>query len=219
MSRNHLQNKRKINQRGRKRGKRRTRQGASPGQRVFITPIKNKPIQTRAIRYIFDDTSSRVATTVTMMRRAMAVITNGSTSAVPIIDSFRILRVGATMLPNSNTGTSSFTFQWGGTNAPIEREVMYASQGIPSKRSFYPPDDSSAGWWWNNASDGTIELFSIDGLAVTSESPVYVDIEFEYVLADCNVSTFTISSASVTGLAYGKMANGALTPVDLTTFT
>lgn len=195
----------------------RTNGSAHGGGGVFVTPIKNRPIITRTIRYLFDDQSTRVTVTSTELLRCFVLATSASTTAYPLVQCYRLLRVGCTMLPNNSSGTATFGFQWSGTNAPNQREILYAAQGIPSKASFYPPEDSSASWWLNTSMTAN-DIFAVDAQAVTTECPVYLDLDFQYVMYDGSTGTVTLSSSSsFTGVMTRAIGGGFIVPVDLST--
>ncbi len=207
----------KKNGRNRRRNKQHRRfMGAD--MNLSISPIKNKPRMTRCIRYLFDDTSSAAILYSDDLLKWCGFVTNASTSFYQLSQSVRLLRVGVTLLSNSSTGASTFAFQWLGTNSPTEQSIMYASQGVPARHSFYPPDDSLSQFWWDESSTNT-PLCSIDAQYVTSEPVVYIDLEIEYVHASGAMSAVTISAASFTGIAYHKMFQDTCSPVGLDAVT
>ena len=142
-------------------------------------------------------------------------VTSASTTYIPLIDSFKLKRVGMTIMPNSTTSAGYITFTWLGLNQPEIRETLIYASAIPAHASYYPYEGSAASWWWDNTST-TTNLFSIR--SVETDINIFLDIEFEYIIKTGAVSSVALTSpSSFTGVGYRVLPIGNLlfTPVDL----
>jgi len=183
-----------------------------------ITPINNTPIQQRCLRYTGTITSSTAVTSDGLLGILVGV-TNSSTAAFQLFQSFKLSRVGITCLPSSDSNSGTVAFSWvtdTDERLPATKEVIYYSQGVPSKMNFYPPENSLASYWLD---DSNAQLFSID--PSNSTVRLIVDVQFDYVLAEGAATTVTLGIASTftgIGARYLDWASGGadeLTPVDM----
>ncbi len=207
---------------GRKRPTQRSRNiSMHTGSISELSPINNCPIQVRAMRYmgtITTTTDFRVADMTTIL----LAVTSGSTSAIKIIEAFKLKSVAITCLPSSDTNSGTFAFTWVGEREPHTTQTMFYSQGQPSKWTFYPPEFSFASFWiTQDTSETTSSLFLLD--PDNSVVKIVLDLNFEYVLCDGASSTITLSAAATfTGIAARVMPGAAtdeLVPVGIVSVT
>lgn len=186
---------------------------------ISIAPIKNRPKLTRCLRYVFNDTGTPAILYSNDLLKWCGFVTNTTTNFYQLTQSIKLIRVGLTLLSNSSTGACTLAFQWLGTNSPSDQSIMYAAQGVPARKSFYPPEDSFSMLWWDESSTNT-PLCSIDAQYVTSEPVVYVDLMFEYVHSSGTVSNQTLGmAATFTGIGYKTMFQDTCSPVGLDAVT
>jgi len=189
---------------------------------VDLPHINQKPKQTRCLRYVATSATTQIVVAVADLRGMIGAVTNASTLFIPLIDSFRLKRVGISAVLSGATGAGTVTFAWEGPNVPDIADTSYVGVAVPTTRSYYPPPDTSVGWWYDNGAT-SVNLFSIQTSAVDSgDTTVFLDIEFEYIIQDGASSTLTLSAnASFTGIAYPRLplTSSSLVPVQLNTVT
>lgn len=181
----------------RKNKRSRRKRGKNP---LFVlTQIENKPVQTRAIRYIGSAVNDSLFIVKDILEILAFVIPAGTT-AYRLFESVRIRSISITLLGEADaTGVGFLSFSWLGNNAPHEEDEMIYAVGESSRHTYYPPSNSLASFWFSDDSDTTEEIFQISLSATTGT--VILDISFEYVLKDGALTTFTISSAAgITGI-------------------
>jgi hypothetical protein len=140
-------------------------------------------------------------------RAMMLVVINATTTAVPLIDSFRVRRIGYSALLDGASGSANVTFAWEGPNVPDISDTSFVGVGVPITRSYYPPPQSSAGWWYDNGAT-SVNLFSISQLTsgTSGEANVYLDLDFEYIIQNGAQTTVSLSiNATFTGIAYARL--------------
>ncbi len=186
----------------------------------YLPEIDNKPIQTRCFRYSGNLTSAPNPSFDTQdIRCAVGFVTSASTTYYPVIDAFKLNRIGVTILPNSTTSAGTVTFSWVGINQPDIRETLLFTNAIPVHASFYPYEGSSASFWWDNTSTLT-ELFSLR--STETDISVILDIQLEYIINTGAITSVALSGASsFTGVGYRTLpiGNNSFTPVDLDVVT
>ncbi len=200
----------------RRRNKRNARNAS--GIITELPDINNKPIQTRCIRYS-GTTTSELQMDSQDLRCFCGATTSASTAYYPIAQSVLLKRVGITIMSDSSTTTGSVNFSWNGLNAPDVLHTLLVGPGFPNHRSFYPQEGTSAWLWWD-ATSTTTELFGIS--ATDSSITIFLDIEFEYVIADGAITNVALTTtASVTGLVYRQLpiGNPIFVPIGLSTDT
>lgn len=220
-----IANRMKRNQRKntfKNRGKRGGRTPTHLGN-VDLPHINQKPIQTRCIRYAANGTlvsGTPEVFAVADLRAILGAVTNASTVYTPLIDSFRVRRIGYSAILSGTAGSANITFAWEGPNVPDISDTSFVGVSIPITRSYYPPPNSSSEWWYDNGAT-SVNLFSIlysDENA--TQVTLYLDIDFEYILQDGVQTTLTLSAnATYTGLAVIALPLGSstFTPVGLST--
>jgi hypothetical protein len=105
------------------------------------------------------------------------------------------------MMPNNDAGTAWATFAWVGTNNPSIKETIFAGNAVPSRMSFRPPPDTNASWWWNISSySSPLGMFIIDQSTITTACPLFMDLEFEYILSNGTSTALTVTATSFTGI-------------------
>ncbi len=175
---------------------------------VDLPHINQKPIQTRCIRYEAENMVSGTVYTFSVadLRAMMLAVVSGTAVATPLIDSFRVRRVGYSGVLSGATGTAFLTFAWEGPNVPDISDTSFVGVGVPITRSYYPPPNTSSGWWYDNGAT-SVNLFSISQTSNDSgEANVYLDIDFEYILQDGAASTINLLiNATFTGIAYARL--------------
>jgi hypothetical protein len=193
--------KRRRNKRARPRGKK------SNG----VSQIKNQPIQTRVVRYIGPVTAPIILTTVELNALFVST-TNASTGAFDVFEAVRLRSVGMTILPDSGSSTSFFSFTWEGDRDNHVKEVTASLPGVLTKKTYYPPDGSLASYWVTSTLS-TQNLFTLDmGDTATT---VIVDLHVECVMTDgAGVARTLSSAATFTGIAAINW-DTALVPADL----
>lgn len=190
-TRNNKRNKRKL------RRKHNRKQGL-----VTIPEINQKPIQTRCLRYEYANNGPNTFLfTSDDIFSLIGFATNASTTFYPIIDSFRIRRIGVSLIPlDSTAGFSAFGLRWQGDNAPDVLESVLVGNAMPTVRSFFPPEGSTS-WFWHDRPSTATDLweFNIDNDGVT----VIMDLELEYIIADGSITAITLANApAFTGIGY-----------------
>lgn len=169
---------------------------------VSIPEINQKPIQTRCFRYEYqNNTPTNFLFTTDDIFSLMGFATSASTTFYPIIDSFRMRRIGISLLPrDSTTGFSALGLRWQGSNAPDVLESILVGNAMPTVRSFFPPEGSTC-YFWHDSPTATTDLWelNIDNDGVT----VIMDLELEYIIADGAITAITLTSPSnFTGVGY-----------------
>jgi len=195
----------KRNTRTVKRAKRRQRRNNSKNKggsigNVYIPEINQKPIQTRCFRYeLSNHSDTTIFFTSDDIIACLCFVTNTSTAFYPLIDSFKLRRVGITILPDDNVGHSIFGIRWQGQNAPDVLDTIITGNAIPNHKSFFPSEGSTA-WFWHDQPSSNVNLF-----AFTIEnhgSTIIMDLELEYILGDGTILGGTLSTAATfTGIA------------------
>jgi hypothetical protein len=145
---------------------------------------------------------------------------SGATPYYPLLDSFRLKRVGIILLPDAIDSAGTVSFTWNGANAPEVRETMLVANAIPFQKSFFPPEATSAWQWWDNSSTAS-DLFSIR-TTLSTDIRIYIDIEITYILNTGAITSVPLTTTSaVTGLVYRSLPIATLNfvPVDLDTDT
>jgi len=202
----------------RRKQKRNGRRHESNGP-ISLPEVNNKPKQTRCVRYSGSLNGTTLWHSSDIL--AFAGFTNsGATAYYPLLDSFRLNRVGITLLPDSASSAGTVSFVWNGFNAPEFRETMLVTNGVPFTRSFFPTEGSSAWLWWDNSSTST-DLFSVRS-ATGSEVIIIIDIEITYIINTGAITNVPLTTTSaVTGLVYRTLpiSSPAFVPVDLDTDT
>ncbi len=147
------------------------------------------------------------------IRAMILAVVTGTTLAIPLIDSFKVRRIGYSAVLSGAVGSAYVTFAWEGPNVPDISDTSYVGIGVPTTRSYYPPHESSSGWWHDNGAPD-IELFSITQTSLDSGTAnIFLDIDFEYILQNDAVIPLTLATtSSITGIAY------AMIPVTQTVF-
>jgi len=211
--------KRKRTQRSNVRRKR-IRQQRSAGSRVShgeLPEINNKPIQTRCIRYYGTLNGTSIWKSSDIL--AFVGFTNsGATPYYPLLDSFKLIRVGVILLPDGASSAGTVSFTWNGANAPEIRETMLVTNAVPFQKSFYPMVATSAWEWWDNSSTAS-DLFSLRS-TLSTDCQIYLDIEIQYILNTGAIASVPLTTtSSVTGLVYRSLPITGLNfnPVDLDT--
>jgi len=112
-------------------------------------------------------------------------VVNGTTDFFPLIDSFRLKRLGLTVLPYDSTqGFTSIGVRWQGDNAPDITETMLTGNTMPNHQSFRPYDASTA-WFWHDQPSTNVALWELT--LDHSGSTIILDIEIEYIINDGTV--------------------------------
>ncbi len=175
---------------------------------VDLPHINQKPIQTRCMRYQSDSMISNILYQISVndIRAMILAVTTGSANAIPLIDSFKVRRIGYSAVLSGSVGSAYITFAWEGPNVPDISDTSYVGIGVPTTRSYYPPPESSSGWWYDNGAP-SVELFSLSQSGLSSgEANVFLDIDFEYILQNDAVTTVNLASSSpITGVAYAML--------------
>lgn len=191
--------------------------GARPSIVYSLPDINNKPIQTRCVRYIGSTTS---ATFNSQDIRCFAgSVVSGSTGYYPILQGFKLIRVGLTLVCDSSTSAGFVTFSWDGANSPDVEHTMIIGPGFPNHRSFWPPLATTA-WDWHDATDTTTNIFTL--ICDDGSIKIFLDLEFEYVIADGAITNVPLTTtAGLTGIVYRTLPITGLTfmPVGLNTDT
>ncbi len=190
---------------------RRNRVGGRPPTRlggVDLPHINQKPIQTRCMRYQSDTMVSNILYNISVndIRAMILAVVTGSANAIPLIDSFKIRRIGYSAVLSGDVGSAYVTFAWEGPNVPDISDTSYVGVGVPTTRSYYPPSGSSSSWWYDNGAP-SVELFSLSQSSLDSGAAiVFLDIDFEYILQNDAVTTVNLAaSAGITGVAYANL--------------
>lgn len=184
---NYMQHKRSGHQRSR-------------GQ-TYVPEINQRPPYTRCFRYEYENNGPNTFTfTNDDLINALGFVINTSTAFYPLYDSFKLLRIGISILPRDSTaGFTMFGIRWQGQYAPDVLDTMVVGNAFPSHRNFYPYEDSLANFWQDQPS--TVQNmfeFNIDANGAT----IIMDLEMELVLGDGSVPGTTLTNASVfTGIA------------------
>lgn len=172
---------------------------------VDLPHINQKPIQTRCMRYQSDGMTPNTVYvfSVNDMRALLLATTTGSSTAIPLIDSFKVRRVGYSAVLSGATGSAAVTFAWEGPNVPDISDTSYVGVGVPTTRSYYPPEITSTGWWYDNGAP-SVELFSLTQTGLNAGvASIYLDLDFEYILQNGQVTTVNLATASgLTGIQY-----------------
>ncbi len=192
-----VRNAHKSNRRGR---------GITTLGSVDLPHINQKPIQTRCIRYVGTTVTTRSTLAVADIRSAIGVVINATTNYVPIIDSFRIRRVGISALLSGTTGSGAVTFAWEGPNVPDISDTSFVGNAIPITRSYYPPPNTSCSWWYDNGAT-SVDLFSIIASPVDSgDVTIFLDIDLEYIIQDGTQTALALTAnPGFTGVAYLRL--------------
>lgn len=209
------------NRRGKGKGNKKQRRKITRGHGddpYHIGQIKNAPIMTRAIRYRGDLASFSYQVGDLMQTIGFATST---TVGYSIIGSAKLERVKVVLLPQTGVSSSSLSFKWGGNNVPTDEYVMNTIGSVPVSKNFYPPEDTNASWWHSQYSSTEV-LFTF--LAVGVACPMYVDLEFSWVmLADptSNALSAFYTTATANTIVYPSQpvseTVGYLNPVGLPT--
>jgi len=181
----------------------------SRGQ-TFIPEINQKPPLTRCFRYEYENNGP---TTFLFnnddLTNALGFVLNTSTAFYPLIDSYKLLRIGISILPRDSTsGFTMFGVRWQGQFAPDVLDTMIVGNAFPSHRNFYPYEDSTAYFWQDQPSVvQNLFEFNVDADGAT----IILDLEMEIVLGDGDITGSTLTNpASFTGIASRVMpASGA----------
>lgn len=166
-----------------------------------LSSVNMKPIQQRVFRYENVNTiPNNLSFDIRDMRNLLGFVTAGATTFYPIIDSFRLRRIGLTILPGDSTaGSTWINFSWQGDNAPQVEETMLASNTVPCHMSFFPAISSTA-WDWHDDQGSNDALFSLS--LNNNSTTLILDIEMEYIINDGAVSSQTLNNASaITGIS------------------
>jgi len=186
-----------------------------PRRGTFPMPCKQKPIQTRRIRYSITTARSNIGFGCSQMIYAILATLNSSTTAYPIAEAVRLLKV---TLYNSTTGTfgtpgTEIDFRWIDQNLP---PVLYTEVGTnnqPAMIKMRPPLNSLASMWYdeNNPSfTGAIPWFEFS-------APVggILDIDYQYIIGEGTQVPMTLTAVGPNGIAYLEPLLGTLTPFGL----
>jgi hypothetical protein len=163
-------------------------------------------------RYAYNSTA---ATTVGIfgnkLSNLMVAVTNGSTSAVPLFSTSRLLKVE---IVDTNGGDIYVNWQspTGATVPTNPDTVTFASGNAahPSHLIAKPPAEGAASMWWSQAS-GAVSDICI--LGVTTNVTVYITVE--HTLATGTIAPITLSANSTfTGIAFNYLdgTGGVLQP-------
>lgn len=184
-----------------------------------LSQINNTPIQTRVFRYYSATIGNATASAFTVADLLAMLVTciNADSTAVPLIQAFRLRRVGVSAVLSGSTGSSGVTFGWRGPNVPTITETIFAGVGTPNSRSYYPPSHAiSVGQWYDRAAT-SVTLFQLETYSLDSgESHIYLDIDLEYILADGATTPLTLSAnATYSGVAVLSLPLGSNTWIPL----
>jgi hypothetical protein len=170
---------------------------------VYLPQINQRPIQKRCFRYANDGASvpDHLTFQTRDLRNMLGFVTSGATTFYPFIDSFKLCRIGATILPSDATGGAAFfTFSWRGDNAPQIEETILIGNTTPDHVSFYPPEGSTA-WFWHDDQSANENLFDVSTSNPT-HNYIILDIELEYIINDGALTSQTLNNAAAfTGIA------------------
>jgi len=190
---------------------------------VDLPHINQKPVQTRCIRYYGSPnftSGTAVNFSVADIRSILGAVTNTSTTFVPLIDSFRIRRIGYSAVLQGTAGSATVSFAWEGPNVPDIQDTTFIGIGVPITRSYYPPPNTSVSWWYDNGAT-SVNLFSVLYTGIASGiADVYLDIDFEYIIQDGASAPITLAvAATYTGIAVIELPVGTqvFVPVGLST--
>jgi len=187
-------------------------------KRGIFGDIKNKPIQTRAIRYQASGLSgTATAVTSNELRNFVGTTINGSTAFYSVIDSIRLTRVKLTGALSGTAGCVGLVFTWKGTNVPDIDLTCEVSLSNPGVIVAIPPKDSSSAWWYDDQSTST-NLFTVRMISIDSgDAVVFMDVGLEYTLNDGTVTPLTLSSSvQATGVTYLQLGGNQFIPLGLT---
>jgi len=172
----------------------------------FVKDINLRPKQSRFIRYQFTGTFFSV-TRQFMLDSVLAV---NATAAHRIFESVRLIHVRAYVMANQTLDDAQFSLTWDGDRGPDVQFNTEATIGIPGEIYSEPPEDTLAGFWSTDGTDESENLFTI---TCTSGGTYYIDLYFEYVLADGPATTGTANSSKTAGIYY--LRDGSFIPVTL----
>lgn len=191
------------------------------GPRVsdLVTDINLKPSIARVLRYRFSTTSTKSITRADLLSSIVAV-TNGSTTAVSLIDAIKVTGVRISLLPNDDGDATNLSFSWTGDRGPDLLHSLMCTNAVPRAAFYSPPPDSLAGFWSIHTSDTSETLFSLT--LDNAGCNVITDIHVTYVLGDNSTATQTLTgAATISGVVLLALpiGDGSFNPVGLTSLS
>ena len=142
------------------------------------------------------------------VRNLILALAATGTSAVALIDRFKIQRVDIWGTGDGSGGIPEVALQWIGDFAPASFRRDISSTASSSAVMGIPPKGSLASFWQSPDNDADA-IFRLE--ASSSAKRVVVDLFLEYVLTFGPASVRTISSTSQ-GIYYTALDNAAATP-------
>lgn len=193
--------------------RRRNKQRNNLPQTSVLSIVKNKPKQSRVIRYMGTSTGSPTTVTNLDLLKILAFTTNASTTYHQIYRNVLLRSVRLTVMANNDTGSGAVSFSWLGSRTPETDEVFLATTGVVTARNLFPPEDSFASMWITTADTST----SIFIITVPTDMLIFLDLHYEYILEDGTTTTYTSTISTVTGIQAPifPVSDPAYTAVDL----
>jgi hypothetical protein len=164
----------------------------------FVNEIKNVPKITRVFRYC-GTLSQPIQVTSTNLFQIQLGVINGNSTAITLIQSFKLDMVKMYLMPASDTDAGFGYFSWVGSRTPESVHTISFAPAVPAKFSFQPPKDSFPAMWFNIDTDTGETLFEFDCSDATVE--VILDIHMTICYGNGSTGTRSITAPSFSGVA------------------
>jgi hypothetical protein len=178
---------------------------ASVRSATFVRDINLRPPQSRFLRYDVSGTDS-----VTRQFMLDSILAVNGTAAHRIFESVRLIHVRCYLMANQANDEPTLSLTWDGDRGPDVKYNTEAATGIPGEIYSRPPEGTLAGYWSTDGVDESENLFTVE---VNANATCYMDIYFEYVLADGVATTATATASKTAGIYVFR--SGGLRPIDL----